>query len=304
MLRPEARGHGLGPRLVDAALARAREAGYARIELITFSELTAAARIYRAAGFVRVSRRAARAVGPRAPDGALRARALNYPRRVNPRVLIALVLVAVFALGATVLAAGGSGDDEPPSGGSAFEGAVMPSGLKAPDFELRNQDGEPISMRSLRGKPVVVTFLYTHCEDTCPARPRRCAGALDQLGHDVPAIAVAVDPPNDTEASARAFLSEQRALGRIDFVLGSRASCDRSGTASTSPPQSVTQEHQARFTLVDARGYQRVGFPGFAATPEGLAHDLRILERAKCAPASRALPQSDAYPTSEVGIPR
>ena len=40
----------------------------------------------------------------------------------------------------------------------------------------------------------------------------------------------------------------------------------------------MTEEHQARFTLVDARGYQRVGYPGFAATPEGLAHDLRILE--------------------------
>ena len=50
----------------------------------------------------------------------------------------------------------------------------------------------------------------------------------------------------------------------------------------------MTQEHQARFTLVDARGYQRVGFPGFAATPEGLAHDLRILEqRAPRQPAQR-----------------
>ena len=55
VLSPEARGHGLGRRLVEGALARAREARYERIELTTFSELTAAARIYRAAGFVRVS---------------------------------------------------------------------------------------------------------------------------------------------------------------------------------------------------------------------------------------------------------
>jgi len=197
---------------------------------------------------------------------------------VNPRVAIALVLVAVFALGATVLAASGSSDEEPSGGGSAFEGAVMPSGLKAPDFELRNQDGEPISMRSLRGKPVVVTFLYTNCEDSCPAQAQTVRGALDQLGHDVPAIAVSVDPPNDTEASARAFLSEQRALGRIDFVLGSRQELRPVWNGFHIAAQSVTQEHQARFTLVDARGYQRVGFPGFAATPEGLAHDLRILE--------------------------
>ncbi len=197
---------------------------------------------------------------------------------MNPRIVIALVLVAVFALGATVLAASGSGDEEPSSGGSAFEGAVMPSGLKAPDFKLRNQDGDPISMRSLRGKPVVVTFLYTHCEDSCPAQAQTVRGALDQLGHDVPAIAVAVDPPNDTEASARAFLSEQRALGRIDFVLGSRRELRPVWEGFHIAAQGVTREHQARFTLVDARGYQRVGFPGFAATPEGLAHDLRILE--------------------------
>ena len=174
---------------------------------------------------------------------------------MNPRVAIALVLVAVFALGATVLAASGSSDEEPSGGGSAFEGAVMPSGLKAPDFELRNQDGEPISMRSLRGKPVVVTFLYTNCEDSCPAQAQTVRGALDQLGHDVPAIAVSVDPPNDTEASARAFLSEQRALGRIDFVLGSRQELRPVWNGFHIAAQSVTQEHQARFTLVDARGY-------------------------------------------------
>ena len=55
VLRPEARGHGLGRRLVEGAVTRARQARYERIELTTFSELTTAARIYRAAGFVRVS---------------------------------------------------------------------------------------------------------------------------------------------------------------------------------------------------------------------------------------------------------
>ena len=55
VLRPKARGLGLGRRLVDAALARAHEASYERIELTTFSELTVAAGIYRSAGFARVS---------------------------------------------------------------------------------------------------------------------------------------------------------------------------------------------------------------------------------------------------------
>ncbi len=196
---------------------------------------------------------------------------------MNPRIVVALFLVGVFALGAIVLAAGGSDTDE--SSPNTFEGALMPEGLRAPDFQLRNQDGEPVSMRSLRGQPVVVTFLYTHCQDTCPIQAQTVRGALDQLGHDVPALAVAVDPPNDTPQSARKFLAEQRASGRIDFVLGSRAELRPLWKGFAIRPQSVTVEHQARLTLVDARGFQRVGYPGAEATPERLAHDLRLLER-------------------------
>ena len=196
---------------------------------------------------------------------------------MNPRIVVALFLVGVFALGAIVLAAGGSDTDE--GSPNTFEGALMPEGLRAPDFRLRNQDGEPVSMRSLRGQPVVVTFLYTHCQDTCPIQAQTVRGALDQLGHDVPALAVAVDPPNDTPQSARKFLAAQRASGRIDFVLGSRAELRPLWKGFAIRPQSVTEEHQARLTLVDARGFQRVGYPGAEATPERLAHDLRLLER-------------------------
>ena len=46
-----ARGSGLGRALFDVALGFAREAGYARIVLETFSELAGAAHLYRAAGF-------------------------------------------------------------------------------------------------------------------------------------------------------------------------------------------------------------------------------------------------------------
>jgi protein SCO1/2 len=197
---------------------------------------------------------------------------------VNPRVLIALVLLSLLSLGAVVIAAGRD-DEQPVSGASRFEGAVMPKGLRAPDFELRDQDGERVSMRALRGQPVIVTFLYTTCEDTCPAQAHVVRGALDELGHDLPALAIAVDPPRDTPARAKACLAEQRVLGRLDFVLGSRDELRPLWNGFAIQPQSVTREHQARFTLVDSRGYQRVGYPGSEATPERLAHDLRLLER-------------------------
>src|ERR671915_1263621 len=197
---------------------------------------------------------------------------------MNGRVLIALFLIAVFSLGAIVLAAPRDDDDSVASGGTRFEGAVMPKGLKAPDFSLKNQDGERISMRDFRGQPVIVTFLYTTCEDTCPVQAQTVRGALDELGEDVPAIAIAVDPPRDTPERARAFLAEQRALGRLDFVLGTRAELSKLWKGFYVRPQSVTQEHQARFTLVDKRGFQRVGYPGFEATSERIAHDIRLLQ--------------------------
>ena len=201
---------------------------------------------------------------------------------MNPRIAVALLLVGALALGAIAWALN-EGETEPiasgPAEANAFEGAVMPEGVRAPDFELHNQDGDPVSMRALRGQPVVVTFLYTTCEDSCPLQAQTVRGALDELGHDVPALAIAVDPPRDTPERARRFLAEQRATGRIDFVLGSRAELRPLWNGFHIQPQSVTTEHQARFTLVDARGFQRVGYPGSEATPERLAHDLALLER-------------------------
>lgn len=197
---------------------------------------------------------------------------------MNPRVLIALVLVAASVFVAVLVAAAtGGGDARKPATERRFEGATLPPGIEAPRFALRDQHGRRVTMEALRGRPVVVTFLYTTCEETCPTQAQQVRSALDALGTDVPALAIAVDPERDTEESARAFLSEQRLLGRMDFVLGTRAQLERVWRAFAVRPQRKDLEHSGRFVLVDPRGIQRVSFPVDQATPERLAHDLRLL---------------------------
>jgi protein SCO1/2 len=197
---------------------------------------------------------------------------------VNPRLVVALTLIAVAALGALVLAARDS-REQSRAGPLRFEGAVVPNGLKAPDFSLTDERGRRVGMSDFRGRPVVVTFLYTTCEDTCPAQAQTIKGAFAELGRDLPALAVAVDPPRDDPRRARLFLSEQRMTGRLRFALGTRAELAPVWKGFAVQPQREDLEHTGRLVLVDARGRQRVSYPIDKAAPEAIAHDLRLLEQ-------------------------
>jgi protein SCO1/2 len=150
--------------------------------------------------------------------------------------------------------------------------------VRAPDFELRDERGRRVTMKEYRGKPVVVTFLYSHCHDTCPIQAQQIKGALDQLGHDVPALAISVDPPGDIPKSVHRFNAEQGVTGRIRWVLGRESQLRPLWDGYHILPQRPSQEHMARLVLVDKRGFQRIGYPSSQVTPERLAHDLRLLE--------------------------
>jgi protein SCO1 len=203
---------------------------------------------------------------------------------VHPRIVLVLVVCAAAAFAAMALTAAalvGTGTQgaatEVSAPVSPFEGSLMPPGVRAPDFALRDQDGAPVRMRDYRGRPAIVTFVYTNCEESCPPQVQQVKGAMNELGEDVPALAITVDPARDTARSARAFLAEQRMTGRMSFALGTPEQLRTVFRGFAIQPQLADAEHQSRTVLIDERGFQRVGYFIDQLTPERLAHDYRVL---------------------------
>ena len=162
---------------------------------------------------------------------------------------------------------------------NGWAGAVRPPGSGLPPFRLTDQDGRTVSEESVRGRPAIFAFIYSHCQDTCPSEVQTIRGALDAYGHDLPVYGVSVDPANDTPRSAQAFLLEQKMKGRMQFLLGSRAHLQGLWSAFGIAPQAKGKEHSAYVVLVDRQSRQRVGFPFDQLTQAGLSHDLARLVR-------------------------
>jgi protein SCO1 len=195
---------------------------------------------------------------------------------VAPRLRLAVLAVASMVLLAALAVVLFARPTDEPASGNGFAGAVR-SGIPPRIWTLTDQDGRTVRVGAPSSGPAIVTFLYTHCQDTCPVTASTVRGALDQLGRDVPAYAVSVDPANDTPDSARAFLSRNHLTGRMRFLLRPDTTLQQVWTTFGIRPQESELDHSAYVVLLDRTGRQRVGFPFDHLTPEGLAHDLRRL---------------------------
>ncbi len=114
---------------------------------------------------------------------------------------------------------------------AGHSGAELPGthldGIPAPDFALSDQQGRPVTLSGLRGRVVLLTFLYTTCPDVCPLTAQKLRQTLEKLGGDgaeAVAVAISVDPERDDQAAAAAF-SRLHELpdGRWHYLVGSEA---------------------------------------------------------------------------------
>lgn len=192
--------------------------------------------------------------------------------------LIALTLCATAAVVGTWLAAR-QGTATGLELNDGWAGAQRPLGQPVPDFTLTDQDGKTVTSAQLRGEPVVFAFVYSTCQDTCPAQVQTIRGALDDLDDPeaVQVVGISVDPANDTEKRARSFLLEQQMTGRMRFLLGTREQLRPIWEAFAIQPQEDELDHSAHTVLADRDGRQRIGFPFDHLTEEGLVHDLQRL---------------------------
>jgi protein SCO1/2 len=195
----------------------------------------------------------------------------------------ALMLVLIALLGAIVfIAVTNRGPADGQSSHSEFNGPTMPRHLLARNFTLTDQYGRRMSLAGDRGQVVVLTFIHSLCHDTCPFMVEQIKGALNDLpgnGRSIHTIGVSAAQAEDTVPNRMAFLAKHEMTGRIEFVNGPLATMRRVWHAYAIQPVTPKIDHSTFVLLIDKRGYERVGFPADQLTPEGLAHDIRVLER-------------------------
>jgi protein SCO1/2 len=196
---------------------------------------------------------------------------------VHPRLRLAITTLTVCTVAAVIGASLAMRGDDKAALADGWAGAVRPAGLAVPAFSLADQDGKTVTAASLRGKPTVYAFIYSTCQDTCPAQVQTIRQALDDTHADVNVVGITVDPKNDTPKLAKTFLLKQTMTGRMRFLLGTRAQLEPVWKAFGIRPQSNALEHSAHVVVADTDGMQRVGFPFDHLTPEGLGHDMAKL---------------------------
>lgn len=155
----------------------------------------------------------------------------------------------------------------------------------APPIDLTDQYGKKVDLAKLKGHPVLIAFLYTHCTDLCPIVAGKVHTAYAQIPKAQRPIflAVSVDPAHDTPASAAAFNRRHRTTGEIDWLLGSRAELEKVWAAWDVRPQHAAGdpeeiEHNAEIFAVDPQGQIRALYPP-NFKPEKLAVGTQTLAR-------------------------
>ncbi len=165
----------------------------------------------------------------------------------------------------------------------------------APPVALIDAEEKPFRLDRLRGKAVVVSFIYTTCNGSCPATTHnlyRVQQALKEAGlwgRQVEFVSISLDPARDTPEVLRRYAkiygTDPAAWhfltgppDRVSRVIASWGMWARVG------PSGVL-DHPSRIFLIDPRGRQREIYNLEFLTPEGVLQDVRTVLQEDSRPA-------------------
>lgn len=90
-----------------------------------------------------------------------------------------------------------------------LRGVAAPAAIGGP-FQLTDQSGQTVTDDSLKGRPTLIFFGFTHCPDVCPTSLFEISEVLRAMGKKadrVNAYFVSVDPERDTADAMKEYLS-------------------------------------------------------------------------------------------------
>ena len=149
-----------------------------------------------------------------------------------------------------------------------------------PDFQLEDQHGQPFTLQSLRGKPSLLFFGFTHCPDVCPTTLFKLAQVKKAAA--LPGLQIAlisVDPQRDTPQALAAYVRsfDPDFIGATGTPEQIRKVSTDFGVATQRvdlPGGDYTMDHTAAVFLTDRQGHIAAVFtPPFDSRT--LVQDLR-----------------------------
>jgi cytochrome oxidase Cu insertion factor (SCO1/SenC/PrrC family) len=209
------------------------------------------------------------------------------------RSVLALWAVAIVVVGAGPMAEAQASPNANEILAQAIDGNAAPLNFAAPAFTLTDQHGRQISLASLRGKVVLLTFLDPVCTSDCPLIAQEFREADQVLGassRHVELVAIVANPVYRSTAYTRAFDSQEGLSGVPNwlFLTGSVAQLQQTWTRYAVAAQVVAAggmiAHNDVAYVIDAGGHTRAELnfdpgPGTASTKSSFAVELATQAR-------------------------
>jgi protein SCO1/2 len=157
---------------------------------------------------------------------------------------------------------------------------------RAPDFALTTQAGEALRLADLKGQVLLVGFVFTTCNGSCPATTHRM-GQVQQalkgqgLTKSVRLLSITLDPARDTPEVLRNYMRLYDAdPASWTFLTGPRARVAQTLAAWgmwAKPAANGQLDHPSRVFLVDRQGRVREIYNLTYLKPEWVLEDVRLL---------------------------